>query len=271
MTFQVALIGSDGLVVGSDRKITNRATRAGDAIPYAQSEERTKFFKSADESVICTFIGSAEAQNIAGKIVEGSDPTLNENSWQDYLHEMAQSCSPRTSDELLVVRKGHITEVVRIVLGSGASRIESHFCGGAIVPACFLTEHFWTKRPVSVLRKLALLTLDFGAREAPSVVGGGFDLLILTENGTKWENYGPNHERVLSLRAAFDTAVNSVLELSVQEKAESIIASISHIPPAQGSPQLKDYATWEEFRDAGAAFLRGAPASPAIRSKDGDG
>ena len=259
MTFQVALIGSDGLVVGSDRKITNRATRTGDAIPYAQFEERTKFFKSTDESVICTFIGSAEAQNIAREIVERGDPTLSENSWQDYLHLLAQSSSPRTPDELIVVRKAHITGVVRMVLGSGAFRIESHYCGGEIVPACFLTEHFWTKKPVNVMRKLALLTLDFGAREAPSGVGGGFDLLILTESsGVKWENYEPNHDRVLMLRKAFDQAINSVLELSTQEQAESMIAIVAdmNLPPEPGSPQLKDYATWEEFRDAGAVFLR---------------
>jgi hypothetical protein len=205
MTFQVALVGSDGVILGSDRRITNRATRVGDAVPFNQYEERTKFFKSDKESVIVSFVGGSEAQRIGREIVEKSDPALHDSGWESYLDGIAAKAQPRGPDEVLVLRKARPNEIVRCVLGSGASRIENHFCAGAIVPACFLTQHFYRKQPVALLENLAILTLKYGSEEAPTTVGGGFDIVFVTESGTRWKFYALDAPQITSLKQKFES------------------------------------------------------------------
>jgi len=49
-----------------------------------------------------------------------------------------------------------------------------------MVEALFLKRHLWTNdRPVSELKKLALLTLSYAAEESPASIGPPFDIITL--------------------------------------------------------------------------------------------
>jgi|SRR5208337_2762250 len=206
MTFQVALIGLDGTILGSDRKMTNRSPRASDAVPFDQTEETKKFFQSPDDAIIACFAGSLSAQQLAREIVLHGDPLVPGVAWESWVHATAINIQSRGSDEVLIARKAFPTEILKAVSGVGASRVHTRVCTGAIVPASFLTQHFAQNRSVESLAKLALLTLSFASMEAPSGVSGSFDLAILTASGVQWESFGEGDARVKEIHERFQVA-----------------------------------------------------------------
>jgi hypothetical protein len=133
--------------------------------------------------------------------------TLSDLDWQAYLHDETGKLSQYGKDEVIVVRVGSLDRLYWLNPGSGASRIESHICTGAVVPSCFLPEHFTKRVPVRALKALALLTLDYARREGSTVVGEEYDLLCLTSAGFALEEYSSTHETVASLRSKFERSI----------------------------------------------------------------
>ena len=67
MTFQVALIGREGPVIGSDR-LTNRQTQDEaftNQSPTIEMGHQEKFITSDDGSLVCFFAGGPNCQNVA--------------------------------------------------------------------------------------------------------------------------------------------------------------------------------------------------------------
>lgn len=216
MTFQVALVGTDGLIIGSDRKTLTQAPYLPVAdTPFAQFQEQCKFVFNEDESVICACSGDQEAQRVARQIVIELDSTLNPVRWLAALDSLTERPNLQRRVQLIVVRKGYPNQASWVVIGASGyvSRIEERQCVGVNASACFLLNNFYKKCSVDDLKALALLTLDYGATEFPTGVGRAYDLLILREGKDKaeWERFEPSDGRVEKLRKSLEKST----ELSI--------------------------------------------------------
>lgn len=213
MTFQVVIVGSDGLIVGSDRKMhTVLPSFRGDR-SFTQFDEQTKFFTEEGRAVICACSGGLESQRLARQIVSSSDPNVSDLEWQSHLDSLARESRVIGFHQLIVVRTSHFDHAFWLVMGERgyASRINTEQCVGVQSSACFLTGQLASKRPIQELKRLALLTMSYAADEFPTSVGEGYDLMTLTDLGIEWNKYSADDERVLSIRRSFEDAVKSVI------------------------------------------------------------
>jgi hypothetical protein len=208
MTFQVALIATDGIIVGSDRRIAVRSGRDW------QFMAGSKFVSRQDETVICAGAGGPQAQAIAQDIVNRSDPSQRFTEWCESIRKIAESVSGNSvGDEVLVIRKDEPDAVLVNRTGQTATtcRVEDRICTGVTTTARFLTQHFWEPVSTESLKKLALLALDYAARERPSEVGEGFDLLLLKAGNATWERYSADDGSIRAIREGFQAKVRSSL------------------------------------------------------------
>jgi len=214
MTFQVVLEGTDGLVVGSDKRVGVRSSDARTG--GIQFMRGTKFKKSKDESIICFMAGGPQALQVGTAIIAKANAdnlrVLLDAEWSGFLEEAANTVSSNSvGDEIVVIRKAipDAYLVTRSGRNVGCSQITQRLCTGVNVTARFLTQHFWQALPVERLKPLALLALDFAARESPSLVGFGFDVLTIRNGETTWEEYGEDDDRIQKVRDGFKTSVLS--------------------------------------------------------------
>jgi hypothetical protein len=183
VTFQVVLIGSDGLVIGSDR-MQGYATLDPPRMAAVQRSPGFKFKKKDDERVICAFAGNPSASGTALQIVSNCDPTSPEPDWELSLKNAATK-EGRKFDEAIVVRTDVFDTVWVVtkhsdVQSAQVMRIIDRFCAGDNSVARFLPFLLWRPGcPVSDLKALALLTLAYASQANPTGVGGGFDLMTL--------------------------------------------------------------------------------------------
>jgi hypothetical protein len=211
MTFQVVLVGSDGLIIGSDRRILYRSQPdghidAGMIQPLAGS----KFNKSPTGEVICASAGTPVSADVALAIAINCDPKAytDDASWKSVVNQVAKETAEYSQqlEEVIVVRRDVPTQaiVVSIQPSVYSTVISDFICTGISTPARFLPRHLWKRSPLNNLKTLALLTLAFAEREQPSGIGGGFDLMILEASGkVSWENYEPDDSRLKKLREDF--------------------------------------------------------------------
>ncbi len=209
VTFQIALIGSDGLVVGSDR-MQGYGTPDPPRMAAVQRSPVCKFKKKGDERIICSFAGNPSASGIALQIVSNCDLTSSESDWELSLKRAADT-EARKFDEAIVVR-ADVFDTVWVVTkhsdiqSAQVVRIIDRFCAGDNSVARFLPFLLWRPgRPVSELRTLALLTLAYASQANPSSIGGGFDLMTLQKGEKpKWERYDMKNVSLKKLHKAFD-------------------------------------------------------------------
>jgi len=116
--------------------------------------------------------------------------------WRTALKKAAQSIEERgQQDEVIVIRKDGLQRVY-LVASYSTAPTEVRSCiatGNQGYPARFLLCHFYEKRPITELRKLALLTLHCAAMESEGRIGGGFDLMLLRDGeAPEWESIEEN-------------------------------------------------------------------------------
>jgi len=211
MTFQVALIGSDGLIVGSDRKTVYRSPNQyitrGRSLQFNSD---TKFATKEDNSIVCFYAGGPQSSSIANAILTKADSSLDEHQWHYSLEEIAASVPGNSvDDEVLVVRKSNpkfVSLLTRYNQIASSCKIEDKICTGVPLTARFITEHLWERRPVAELQSLALLVLASAAVEHPSAVGRGFDLMTLRERSIVFERYEENDPQVIAICNRFKRA-----------------------------------------------------------------
>lgn len=226
MTFQVALIGTDGLIVGSDRRsIYYSPMGPDDSYTSVQPDENSKFVKASDKSsVICAFAGSPFAVSLAEKIAYSMGYREAENDFErgEALNAIAHSLDPlegMLKDEVLIIRKENLASVTVIARkGHGSvtrGEASTWICtGNNSVPARFVPWHFWERRPVAELESLALLTLSCAVHEEKSMIGGGFDFIILTAQGFSEKHFDGNDPRIDAIRESFESSGKSAIYAS---------------------------------------------------------
>jgi hypothetical protein len=223
VTFQVALIGSDGLVVGSDR-LSNRLTRDdANENPTIEDGRQEKYLKSDDGSLVCFFAGDSTCQNVASSIaMHCSGNSRTDLTWTAAVRSRANSVGRipwSIGDQLLVVRR-HIPNAVWVVVRhpAGATFVteykEQAVCIGNNALAKFLPTHLWNSGlAIPQLKKLALLTLAYAAKENPGSVGPPYDVMSLDKNQKfEWSQHQSGDaifaEFDAKLRTAFDQTTN---------------------------------------------------------------
>jgi hypothetical protein len=219
MTFQVALVASDGILIASDRKIAIRSSDANSPSGL-QFMEGNKFAKTKDESVICFFAGGPQSSLIAAEIIEKApkeiiDTPPRDTAWMLFLKSAAEGASGNSlGDEVIVVRKNipDIFLVTRQQKAAGAVPVPSRLCTGANVTARFLTQHFYrANTPLRSLMPLALSTLHYAEAERPSDIGYGFDVLTVEKGTTLWQRYGLNDKRMAAIVERFRQSVDAIV------------------------------------------------------------
>jgi hypothetical protein len=219
LTFQAAILGSDGLLVVSDRMMTICTPVPGKNFAL-QMRQAFKFIESEDknQSLVCAFAGSQFSRDIAQKIVLQCLPSnfVSTLEWEVSLNALIVNyVRPELPilDEIIIVRKdtpGAVWVAQKGVLPVVSKIIDCVYTGDN-VPARFLIGHFWEQKPVSELRALALLSLHYACSEDPSSIGGAFDLMTLKDGHVEWETFDPKNIANGPMCSEFDRRMKTLL------------------------------------------------------------
>jgi hypothetical protein len=208
MTFQIALIGKDGLVVASDRRSVHALAPSHSQVAFPQTSEEQKFVVSPNQNVVCFFAGGAMSVAVAREIaLKCAELPESVALWQQAIYQVAMGVPLPyiyPIDDILIVRKDAPNGVWLI----RRSRIEQNvvvevlpqtrtgLCTGASLVAQFLPTHLGgAYRSIAELKVLALLTLSYAAQEEPTYVGAPFDLMTLDRFGNvSWSVHRAIHQ-----------------------------------------------------------------------------
>jgi hypothetical protein len=206
MTFQVTLIGSDGVIVGSDRKQIHYTPSAPGALGALQPDLITKFSRSKNDDVVCAYAGESSARSIADAIVSLPECSMKvtDFEWRIAIKKAGESVQERgPQDEVIVIRKDTLKRAYLANSYSAPTEVCSCIStGNHGYPARFLLCHFYEKLPIAELRKLALLTLHCASIESEGRIGGGFDLMLWKEGGIP--DFQPIEENNPSIAAEWE-------------------------------------------------------------------
>jgi hypothetical protein len=202
MKFQVVLVGSDGLLVGSDRKMPVRPRFSNEPAPF---DEPRKFIRSDDGSIICACSGELESQIFARSLVDTPNLAMGDGEWQVHLDSLARNTWVIGVHQLIVVRRGSPDHALWVLLGEHgcATRIDSIQCVGTPSTASFLNANYFPKCSTRNLKTLAYLALDYAAAELPFSATAEYDLVSITNTAVEWETYAPNYEHIAAVRQTF--------------------------------------------------------------------
>jgi len=100
VTFQVALIGTDGLVVGSDRKAVYPSP-AVQAQPVIQRTEQPKFKKNKTNSIVSFYAGGADSAKQASEISRHVAIQDDEQLWESSLENASRRVHRIGRDDFL--------------------------------------------------------------------------------------------------------------------------------------------------------------------------
>lgn len=220
VTFQIAMVGADGIVVGSDRKCTFPTRPGFRENPAHQSFEANKY--AENEKLVCFFAGSPVSSKLAREFTskycgDFSSTVEWENDTVHTAEEITRSYNLPLFEELIIVRNEVRDRFWLLRKFSNASahieQVMNYVCTGDNSPARFLPAHLYSRSRICELRTLALLTLCYASEENPTGVGLGFDIMCLTADGKRaWSSFEASdvvglaeHKRFSSaFRKAFD-------------------------------------------------------------------
>ena len=223
MTFQVALIGSEGIVVGSDQ-LVNRQSNNENENPTIEISRQEKFVKSDDDSLICFFSGGPTCRNVASTIaLHCTDTSMPSLRWETAVRTRVNNSQrlpePRLGDVIIVVQK-RITNSIWLVQRplEGPTDIylyKDQICTGNNALAKFLVTHLWNySLTLPQLKKLALLALSYAAKENPGAIGAPFDLMTLDNNhNIEWSHYESLDTIFSSFDGKLKEAFNSQIDM----------------------------------------------------------
>lgn len=207
MTFQVAMVGKDGLVIVSDRREIYWQ-RAIDNSPASIQPTNADKIMVGKYGLFAAFAGSTHAHELARSILSSCcdfeiDAVLNA------ARKVASNYSS-TMDEVLVASSRDPTRIIALTQDKQnlptATYVTEYRCAGTFAPARFIPLHFWSANLlVSALEQIALTTIYFASQEDRNGIGGGANLLVIKSSGpslTFWPE-DKIEKRTQSIRAAF--------------------------------------------------------------------
>src|ERR1017187_1615786 len=181
VTFQIALIGCDGLVIGSDSLGTHVGLTQDGTSVFPQRGRQRKYVISDSGSLVCFAAGGYQAPQLAQQIALECDPATETNrptelKWQDAIRQVAcrLDFTYESRDEVLLARRD-ITDrfwivrrkITRSLVGEklaipAVSVTSAHtcLCTGEMGAAIFFAHFGNGRSSVSELKKLAALALS---------------------------------------------------------------------------------------------------------------
>jgi len=219
VTFQVALVGQNGIVVASDRRVTY-VTPDGVGAGHAQLTSAPKYLISADESIVCFAAGSPRATNSARALLDEVPAFESETHWQTNLASRVNTVQGQSNDfdEVMVVRRDTMDRVWLITkmrnLSASVTPIQTRICTGTPVSSRFIASHFYKPGlSLAELQGIAALTLACASREHPSSISRELDMMTLEEGTLSWKQLS-------------DTRVDAVWQI-FQNESEEISSQLS--------------------------------------------
>ena len=220
MTFTVALVGHNSVIVGADRRhLTFEVDSQETGMRPWQDYDDCKIYLSDNKSVVCCYAGGPQAEPLARIIATESKPNgISEMAWKTELENLANKISPdpdwrilnevmcvRTDDRLAmtVIRQGQCTPY--------ALPIKSQKCtGDRFSLARFLPKHFWRENMTTEeLDVLARLSVAAAHRENPTGIGGGCDVATIADGDVSLAFYTDDENEMLLKQ--FDKRIRDVI------------------------------------------------------------
>ena len=219
MTFQTALLGTDGMVLASDRLLVERGLRGlvKSRTPYERTVGK-KIHISEEKSVICAYAGGPYSEAIARRIVTDCDPRgLSDIAWRNCLEnatKLVTEYEDNTADEILVLRCDN-TSALKLIRQRNDdptfTPVTSQMCSGIDSDAKAIPRFFWhANANMRELCTLALVTIDYAHQEFPGHVGGGADVVKIDKRGNLSEK-SFTLEELAQTRSAFTDRVRQAL------------------------------------------------------------
>jgi hypothetical protein len=185
VTLQVALVGTDGIVLASDKRTVylDEVTTSGTT---------SKILVDESGSFALAYAGHEISQVIARRILE--KPALLESRgplieleklaeaiYKEQITEDSQDF--RTDSQLLIVQRKDLSRFHVLHMNRkkwlSEPRADKAIIGHATNTACFFTEEYYSKAPVAALKLLAAHTIIAAAKRNPSGIEG-LEILVCT-------------------------------------------------------------------------------------------
>jgi|HubBroStandDraft_1064217.scaffolds.fasta_scaffold124980_2 hypothetical protein len=188
MTFQVAAIGTDGIVLGSDRRQNIYSERDADGFDALIPGVSEKLIYSASREFVVGFAGGPTVEPLARALAEQPRGALIGASLFPTVQRLHHEIPfyGQTRDTILLA-DCYAPNTVSMITRTGATLApvtpitQWITTGSNSVPARFLMQHFWRKVPVDALVPLVLLTLHCACKEGEGSIGEGMDIVLLKE------------------------------------------------------------------------------------------
>ncbi len=192
VTFQVALIGTEGIIVATDRRLTYVTPSGGGACPQLTTTD--KFHVASDGSIVCFAAGGPRALAVAKSLADDPPAFTNEIKWKTELERRTDQdqAQRRDFDEVIVVRRDSPDRIWVVTREQSArataSAVYEHFCSGTPVASRFIPVQLY-KQELSLahLKAIASLSVACASQEYPSSIGGDIDIVVLQAGSIGWE------------------------------------------------------------------------------------
>ena len=219
MTFQVAAIGTDGIVLGSDRRQNIYSLRDSDGWDALIPGEAEKLIYSPDREFVCGFAGGPTVEPLARSLVNQSREALSRESLFHTVQKLHHEIPPfgQARDTVLLANcrvPGAVQTIDRSTAALATVTPVTRWIttGSNAVPARFLMHHFWRKAPVRELVPLLLLTLYCACNEGEGSIGQGMDIVILKDQSWQpLESYDVDGGKTEELWHQFEKCTHSLL------------------------------------------------------------
>lgn len=192
MTLQVALVGSDGFVMASDRRATFFK-------PSRYSTPTRKFAVSDETGIVCAYSGDEFAAEVASHLIRVPIPTeatveelcsvlktASDAAWRAHVPKN-RSGGPASNQQPLVLvglircKEWPLWRIVVKESSECVSMEQKAFAGDCISGATFFAEAFYSEGPLLPVHELLLLavhTIREGHRLNRNFVSEEFDLVV---------------------------------------------------------------------------------------------
>jgi hypothetical protein len=214
VTYQVGLVGSDGIILASDTR-QMYVVGATENNPYAphQPSEVSKFLRSEDGCVIATFAGSPTSKEVAGQIVAAVEKhSLAPLDFERAVCDISDKIRPPlgSRDEIMIVRLADPPKILLLSRWPHVNRTTEQTTwittGDNSGPSRFFAHHFYRKRPIAELRILAALILKYASLENPTGIGGA-EMWEATADGIKQIDASAAVEDAEKFRLQIESAI----------------------------------------------------------------
>jgi hypothetical protein len=188
MTLQVALVGTDGIVLGSDRQKNFLPPDAG---AVTTSSLVSKIFRNDSRGVMASWSGANPAIEVAKRVVAFPDNEIRSpKALEDLAKEVFEDESTKLgmeypASEVLLVTKSDVTKIYQLIVQKQPACwpvLDKVIAGNSANVAVYFVQRFYRKLPMVELLPLVAHTILEGGRTNPGGIQG-LEIVCCSEAG----------------------------------------------------------------------------------------